>query len=209
MSRRKLDAPRTAGRICMALGLAMVLAAAALLLYNRVEDARAGSASQEILSSLVQEIGEPHALTLPETGAGEAAAASTEMATVEIHGYAYIGYLSIPALELELPVMSEWSYAQLKLSPCRYLGSTAEENFIICGHNYDRHFGRLQYLQPGDLVTFTDVTGTVFTYEVVELETLDPTEISEMLESDYDLTLFTCTYNTQNRVTVRCNRVGE
>ena len=33
-----------------------------------------------------------------------------EMPEVEIDGNDYIGTLSIPALELSLPVMSQWSY---------------------------------------------------------------------------------------------------
>ena len=34
----------------------------------------------------------------------------SEMDTVTINGYEYIGYINIPDLSLYLPVMSEWSY---------------------------------------------------------------------------------------------------
>ncbi len=40
-----------------------------------------------------------------------------EMTVVEIDGYGYVGVLTIPALELELPVMSEWDAARLKIAP--------------------------------------------------------------------------------------------
>ena len=46
-----------------------------------------------------------------------------EMPVEEIEGNGYIGLLEIPALGLSLPVMSEWSYPNLKLAPCRYSGS--------------------------------------------------------------------------------------
>ena len=36
-------------------------------------------------------------------------------------------------------------------------------------HNYPSHFGRLSELQSGDVVVFTDVTGTTHRYEVVLL----------------------------------------
>ena len=49
------------------------------------------------------------------------------MPTAEVEGYDYIGVLSIPVLDLELPVMDSWSYPQLKLSPCRYEGSAAPQ----------------------------------------------------------------------------------
>ena len=38
----------------------------------------------------------------------------------------------------------------------------------------------------------------------VQVETLAPTAVDEMTGGDWDLTLFTCTYSGQARVTVRC-----
>lgn len=40
-----------------------------------------------------------------------------EMATVKVDGYDCIGVLSIPVLELELPVLTDWSYTKLKKRP--------------------------------------------------------------------------------------------
>ena len=51
----------------------------------------------------------------------------------EIDGYSYIGYLSIPTLDLELPIMEEWSYPGLKIAPGRYTGSAYNGSFAICG----------------------------------------------------------------------------
>jgi sortase A len=42
---------------------------------------------------------------------------------------------------------------------------------------------------------------------VAEVETLEPTAVEEMTNSGYALTLFTCTYGGQSRVTVRCDLV--
>ena len=125
---------------------------------------------------------------------------------VVIDGESYMGYLSIPVLKLELPVMSDWDYAKLKIAPCRYFGSAETDDLVICAHNFDRHFGRLKNLRAGDLVTFTDADGVSFIYEVKAIETLQPTQISEMIQSEYDLSLYTCTYGGRTRVTVRCSR---
>ena len=51
---------------------------------------------------------------------------------------------------------------------------------------------------------FTDVSGAVHRYTVMQVETLAPTAVDEMTGGDWDLTLFTCTYSGQARVTVRC-----
>lgn len=186
----------------MGIGAVLVVAALALLLFNRAEDKNAGNAADEILSAVMAAIEEPLP-TGDENGEDE-----PEMTVVDIDGYGYIGYLTIPALDLKLPVMSEWDDTRLKTAPCRYYGSVKTNDLVIAGHNYDRHFGRLKNLRTGDNVFFTDMDGVTAAYEVTEVEELQPTEIGQMLESGYDLTLYTCTYGGQSRVTVRCSRAG-
>ncbi len=129
-----------------------------------------------------------------------------EMPTVKIKDKDYIGILDIPELGLSLPIMSNWSYPKLKISPCRYQGSAYLDNLIIMAHNYKSHFGKLINLSIGDEIYFTDTVGNVFFYRVVELETLVPSAVEEMKSGDWDLTLFTCTIGGATRVTVRCER---
>ena len=132
-----------------------------------------------------------------------------EMPTVEIDGVEYIGTLTIPALGLELPIVSAWSDALLDLAPCRYTGSAYLGDLIIAGHNYRGHFGSLYRLAPGDEVQFTDAAGNVFSYAVSEIQELPGTALEEMEAGDWDLTLFTCTLSRTSRVTIRCQRTGE
>ena len=132
--------------------------------------------------------------------------AGREMPVQTINGRDYIGVLSIPSLELELPVISQWDYPALKVAPCRYSGSLYQDNLIICAHNYASHFGKLKTLQPGDTVQFTDMDENVVTFRMVERETLGPTDVEGMEAGDWDLTLFTCTVGGQTRVTIRFER---
>lgn len=192
----------------MILGTMLVLAALSLFLWNRNEDRRAGAAAERILPRIVERI---NAAGSAETGDLDPSAVlpadpfSTEMTEAEIDGYVYIGYLSIPALGLELPVMTDWSYPQLKVSPCRYYGSTKTQDLVIAAHSYARHFGNIKSLSVGDPVAFTDMDGETTFYEVAEIDILPPAAVEEMTGSGYALTLFTCTYGGQNRVTVRCD----
>lgn len=128
------------------------------------------------------------------------------MTEVEIDGYNYIGYLSVPALDLELQVMAEWDYRRLRIAPCRYAGSTKTDDLVIMAHNYERHFGKLSQLAAGDLVFFTDMDHLVSCYTVAEVLTLKPTAVEEMTAGEYALTLFTCTYGGKSRIAVRCDR---
>lgn len=127
-----------------------------------------------------------------------------EMPTREIDGQTYIGKVEVPSLELSLPVISEWTYPRLKKAPCRYVGSVYSKDMVICGHNYDRHFGRLKELAVGDEVRFTDMDGNVFIYSVCGTEQLGKYAVEDMLAGTWDLTLFTCTKGGRMRVTVRC-----
>lgn len=198
------------GTLSMVLGAALVLAALSLFLWNQREAQQAADSAAEILPQVVEQIG--------QTQEGAQADGQEKdypdprdptMTEVTIDGYAYIGYISIPALDIELPVMSEWDYTRLKIAPCRYAGSTKTDDLVLCAHNYIRHFGPIRRLTPGDEVYFTDMDGAVWSYEVVVVEVLEPTAIEDMASGEYDLTLFTCTYGGKTRVTVRCDRVGK
>lgn len=192
----------------MVLGAALVLAALSLFLFNQREDRQAGEAAGNILCQIVEEIEQPESTDIAQEPSYPDPY-DTEMTVTEIDGYGYVGYLSIPAIDIELPVMSQWDYERLKIAPCRYTGSTKADNLVIAGHNYTRHFGQLKELAEGDKVLFTDMDGTVWVYEVVVVEVLAPTAVKDMTASGYDLTLFTCTYGGASRVTVRCDRAEE
>lgn len=187
------------GTICMSLGAVLILAALSLFLWNQREAHRAEESVERILPKLERSI---PAIVSPDIDPYD-----PTMTEVEIDGYYYIGYLSIPSLGLELPVLSEWDYDRLKIAPCRYTGSTKTNNLVIAAHNYIRHFGKLAKLSVGDTVTFTDMDGIVSVYQVVVTDVLAATAVEEMTAGDYDLTLFTCTYGNKSRVTVRCERV--
>ena len=203
------------GICCVILGLACLLASAGFVVYNRMEASSGAESSQSLLQDvqemmeaapvLPQKPEEPTETVFPE-GFGETG--PREMLTVPAGDYESIGILAIPVLELELPVLTEWSYEKLKKAPCHYYGSCYETDFVIAAHNYPSHFGRLSELQQGDLVLFTDAAGELHCYEVVLLETLPPTATEEMITSGFDLSLYTCTPGGSNRVTVRCRVVN-
>ena len=186
------------GVICVFLGVVCILGAVGFAAYNRWEDKNAEQVAQVLLEDAQSIIHEE--ITVPD-GTEKI---SAEMATVKVGSYDCIGVLSIPVLDLELPVLTDWSYAKLKKAPCHYYGSYHEKDFVIAAHNYKSHFGRLSELQVGDIVVFTDASGTAHYYEAVILETLPKNATKEMITSGFDLSLYTCTLGGGSRVTVRC-----
>lgn len=205
------------GNLLMVIGAALIVGALSLFLYNQNEANKAQQAVEALLPQLVEEI-QNHAdaeeeideeIIIPGTPEEWIDPSAYEMREVEIDGYAYIGYLTIPKLDLYLPIMSEWDYPRLKIAPCRYTGTVKGENLVLLAHNYTRHFGRLSELELGDVIRFTDMDGVTTEYEVMAMDILAPTAVDTVTSAEYDLTLFTCTYGGQSRVTVFCDIVKE
>lgn len=203
------------GKICMALGALLILASVGLLAYNKWDADRADKASQQVLGELEDTLTK----TMEEKTKADEVVLQPEldptqpMTEVELEGWNYIGYLSIPSIGLNLPVMSEWSYADLKIAPGRYSGSTYADNMVVCAHNYAKHFSPIKWLAEGAEVYFTDMDGMRWSYEVSVVETIQPTQIEKMTEKtedseNWDLTLFTCTTGGSARCAVRCVRTG-
>ena len=192
------------GIFCILLGAVCLMGAIGFLLYNRWEADQAETLSQSLLQEVRQVMAVPSSeATDPEA---QAPGVTPEMATIAINGFDCIGVLSIPVLEVELPVLADWSYEKLKSAPCHYYGSCYGQDFVIAAHNYRSHFGRLSQLQEGDLVIFTDARGKTHYYAVVLSETLPATATGEMIASGFDLSLYTCTPGGGNRVTLRCQK---
>ena len=190
--------------VFIAVGVALLIGAIGLTVYNMWDDARAQKSAENVLAELEKKIpdsvdGTPDYKLNPDM----------EMPTEKIDGEEYIGTLSIPTLGLELPVMSEWNYDRLMIAPCRYTGSVYKNNMIIAAHNYTHHFGRLKKPSIGDPIKFKDVDGNIFEYSVTALEILQPTAVDEMEKDNQGLTLFTCTIGGRTRVTVRCEAVNQ
>ena len=190
---------RKTGIAFMIAGAVCIISALALLIYNNAESKRAHDASEILIDSIRSVIAENQDMPVDPF--------DDEMTVREIDGYGYIGYLTVPALELELPVMSEWDYTRLKLAPCRYFGSTKTDNLVIAAHNYKYHFGYLGHLTEGDIVMFTDMDSKVYNYRVNSVELLDATDVDKVKNTGDDLILYTCNYSGSMRVTVRCSYI--
>jgi len=187
-------------RILVTLGCCCIIAAAALKMYNDWDSVRAGKEAERLNTMLVSMIEKnPQAEGMP-------ADVDADLAVLDMGNYEVCGSIAIPAIRIELPVIAEWSYDNLHVSCCRFYG-TPSTQMMIMAHNYDSHFGRINRLTIGDAVVFTDLEGRSYAYEVIGIEIWATDQLREIIAGDnWDLTLFTCTYGGENRVTVRCGR---
>lgn len=168
-----------------------------LSVWNAKEEKQAFSPENSVDEMKYEEVQIPDYLLRP----------TMDMPVEIVDGIAYIGVLEISTIQLTLPVISETTKSALKIAPCRYDGSAYLDNLVIGAHNYVTHFRKIRDLNYGDAVTFTDIDGNVFSYEVANIEVLQPEQIEEMCSGEWPLSLYTCTPGGQARVTVRCEKV--
>lgn len=210
------------GMCCIILGAMLLIAALSLVFYNSQQNKKSGEAAQEVLTKLKDEIPETSESIQPEYTFPENDLFSeyetvttswdvpVEDETVMVDENGYIGYITLPDLGIELPVMSQWSYPNLRIAPCRYKGTLEGGDLIIAAHNYNTHFGGLKEYCGGEIIYFTAANGTVRTYEITQIQEINGKDIEAMdfgSDDDWDLTLFTCTLGGQSRVTVRAVEV--
>lgn len=180
--------------ILIIIGVLLICSSIGLLLYNKYIDNQAGIKSREIYEKL------------HDTMNGNKDVDGSEK-IINIDGNAYIGVISIPVLDLELPVMSECDEKKMKIAPCKYYGDVNTNDLVICAHSYKNLFRNIKNLNQGDKVIITDISNQAYVYEVEVIEILAPENVKEMIESEFDLTLYTCTNDNLNRITVRLNRI--
>lgn len=206
--------------LVLLVGVACIAISGFLLWQSQQQEQVAETASlsvTEAVSSLIaQQMGEVSFVELQEDATGDllttedglvpspSLPVEEEPATVEIDGVTYIGLLSIPQLDLTLPVAQVYSEAAMNYTPCVYTGTIEGQDLIIGAHNYKVHFGSINQLNIGDEISLQDALGTVHKFTLLSQEIIDGDSSSALIEGDWDLTLFTCVYgDNTKRVVLR------
>ncbi len=207
-------------------GLLLIAAALLLTMNNVLESKRAGKTADDLLeriedmkaseSNITAENNEKDIKEADVQAENAESAADVQnqsedeeiMPVISVDGLNCIGILRIPDLELALPVLNDLSDDLLKRAPCRYSGSIQDNNLVIAGHNYRAHFQKIKWMEAGQRVTFTDLSGNKYEYVVTAVEQIPGEDIEGMLAGDWDMTLFTCTTSRVARAAVRCRRVN-
>jgi len=136
-------------KLLVIIGTLLILCAAVLYGYNTIDENRAKSAADELLSGLDKAQG----LKISDTENSISTAKVAEIQSldvseqvVSVDGIDMIGSVFIPKIDIKLPVASGWSYKILKKASCRYSGTARDGKLIVLAHNYNKHFGKLSKL---------------------------------------------------------------
>lgn len=195
---KKYRKKRKAGRILSVLGAVFLFFAAALAGFNVREDYEAGKHSEKILMQVKEKISEN------STAGRQVIPKEKREKKEKTFPDGILAILKIPEKKLELPVFNTYSEELMKESVCQYGENKCKEGqLIIAGHNYEKHFRRIRTMEPGDKLTL-EFPEEIRAYTVSETAEIDGTDREGLFSGDWDLSLFTCSFNRERRMIVRC-----
>lgn len=132
----------------------------------------------------------------------------------EYKGYEVAAKLEIPAIKLETYILKNYSLNALNISVTKYWGADANEigNFCIAGHNFQNQnmFRNLRNLEIGKRLTISDNNIGKIEYKIYDIYKVEPEDVSCLLqETDEkrEVTLITCTTDSEQRIIVKAKEV--
>jgi sortase A len=195
----------------MAFAIIVVLAAGVLLIYNNKEESRVKEFNEAIVEEFEKEMEQYSELNDEGQVEKDLSWLDTNNSvgtkySKTVDEVTYIGILYFPEISnLAVPVIDSCTDSNLKKSACRYSGSLDENNMVIAGHSYKSIFGKLSSnLKEDNIIYFKTLSGNVYKYKLVNTESLLPTDVQKMQSGDdWNLTIFTCSYDNQKRIAYR------
>lgn len=124
------------------------------------------------------------------------------------------GIIEIPKLDLYYPVFSHLEENLLKISPCKFYGTSPKEvgNICIAGHNYNNSmfFSKLHLLNNEDQIYLYDNSGYKYIYSVFKSYEVKEDDLSPIFDYNSfskELTLVTCNNMNSNRLIVKSKQI--
>lgn len=124
------------------------------------------------------------------------------------------GIIEIPKLDLYYPVFSHLEENLLKISPCKFYGTSPKEvgNICIAGHNYNNSmfFSKLHLLDNEDQIYLYDNSGYKYIYSVFKSYEVKEDDLSPIFDYNSfskELTLVTCNNMNSNRLIVKSKQI--
>ena len=178
--------------------LAGVLLIAAVVIYfsvNAIESAKARKQNEQILDRINTFIPEPHQGIVEE-------GRDNFMPVLSIDGTDYIGIITVPAYNTELPVASVWNEKNSKRLITRYFGTLQEGNLVLGADNAYGLFDFSKEITKDDRIFFTDMEGIIYSYVVEDV--IHTRNISEENLTYDGLTIFIRSKASSNCIVVYC-----
>ena len=136
-----------------------------------------------------------------------------EYIETEFNGYKVSAKMYIPKINLETYVLEKYSKQALLTSVTKFYGGEPNQigNFCIAGHNYgtSNMFQNLKNLNIGDEIFLVDTNGNKVKYTIYDIYKVLPNQtqcLSQQTNGKVELTLITCTLDSEKRIIVKARK---
>ena len=178
MSRKKKWA---AGRICIAAGLCLIVAAGAMLVSWQVGISSAAEKNETYIETLRTLMPEPQ-------GAAPEERSDNTMAVMPLDGADFAGILEMPRYGSALPVCADWG--KPSRYPCVFGGSIYDASLKIGASAQKGQYDFYREISVGDSVCFTDMEGNRYALEVTDLRYAKHADQEALNRREAQLVLF-------------------
>jgi len=139
---------------------------------------------------------------------------NTEPVNIQYNGYDVVGIIEIPSINIKYPIINKTNDTTMKYSITKFSGGEINSigNFTVAGHNNlnGTMFGKIKRLKIGDQIKMTDLYNNTVTYEIFDIYSVDPNDVScleSVDENTREVTLITCTNGHLNRLITKAREV--
>lgn len=139
---------------------------------------------------------------------------SVEPVKVQYNGFDVVGLIEIPSINIKYPIINKTNDTTMKYSITKFSGGEINSigNFTVAGHNNlnGTMFGKVKRLKIGDQIKLTDLYNNTVTYEIFDIYSVDPNDVScldSVEENTKEVTLITCTNGHLKRLITKAREI--
>ena len=183
-------------RVCLAIGIALLIGAVAMLALWRWNITHSIKKAQYYVTTL-QEI-----MPRPVPAALEARRDKT-MSALSVDGTDFVGLIEMPQYGSVLPVCATWGSASKY--PCLFTGSIYDGTVQIGATTQKGQYDFYRNLSLGDTVVYTDMEGNQYTLYITSLRSEKHADEAALTREEAALTLFIKNIYAFEYLSVSCN----
>ena len=189
--------------IILTLLIVMAIVVTGAIIYNYILSKQ----NDDNLANVVMEIEEQFLNNMNTNNA--------EPVKMQYNGYDVVGIINIPSINIKYPIINKTNDTTMKYSITKFSGGDINSigNFTVAGHNNlnGTMFGKVKRLKIGDEIKMTDLYNNTVTYQIFDIYSVDPNDVScleSVDENTREITLITCTNGHLNRLITKAREVA-
>lgn len=189
--------------IILTILIIMAIVVTGLIIYNYIVSEQNDNKLAEVVTEIEEQF------------SNNASTNSIEPAKVQYNGYDVVGIIEIPSINIKYPIINKTNDTTMKYSITKFSGGEINSigNFTVAGHNNlnGTMFGKVKRLKVGDQIKMTDLYNNTVTYEIFDIYSVDPNDVSclnAVDENTKEITLITCTNGHLKRLITKAREIA-